>query len=185
MSILGTDITPLKFALMMLGSALGWLVAWGIRAWWRDWSSRLCRGGHRKRYVELTRWTNWNCGQHFKIHSEDDEWWATSARWICTEPKCSAYGWDCLGHKKIFWKIEHGAVVPDKKLMESPPTDVLSPKEHMNWQRAQKTVSKDLTFDDVFKATEQAMLKNVKAMAEELESRREQGEKGKSDAPKS
>lgn len=174
MDFTGLGITPLRFALYVLGSALGWLIAWGLRAWWREWSSRLCRSGHKKKYVELTQYTNWNCGQHFKIHTEDDEWWATSARWVCQEPNCTAYGWDCLGHKKIFWKIEYGEVVHDKKLMESPPTNVLGPKEFMNKKRAAKSNQKDLTFDDVFKATEQAILKNAKAIADQVATPKQQ-----------
>lgn len=154
---------PMRLLLYTCTSALGWLIARGIRTWYAEWSSRLCRAGHKKKYVELTQYTNYNCGgQHFSLHSENDEWWATVARWLCEEPNCTAYGTDCFGHKKIFWKIEHGQVVPDKKLMESPPTNLLSPKEFMARKRAGKQSPKDLTFDDVFNAAEQALLKNAK-----------------------
>lgn len=154
---------PTRLLLYTALSALGWLIAAGIRTWYRDWSSRLCRGGHKKKYVELKYYTNYNCNNHFKIHTPD-EWWATVCRWICEEKDCPKSGWDCFGTTS-WWMIEHGKVVPDKKKMESPPTDLGSPKDAV---RKQKGEPKELTFDDVFKAAEQAMLKNMSKMTEQI-----------------
>jgi hypothetical protein len=165
---------PVRLIVYTLCAALGHFIYLGIKTWWKEWSSRLCRGGHKKKYVELFQYTNYDCkGQHWQIHSENDEWWATVGRWVCEEPGCTAYGKTCFGHKKIFWKIEHGKVVPDKKLMESPPPNLLSPKREMARRRAEKQQQghKDLTFDDVFRAAEQAMLKNAKRMTERIEGR--------------
>lgn len=164
---------PVRLVVYTLTSALGWLIAWGIRSWHREWVKRLCRGGHKKKYVEIGMYTNYDCKSHFQRHTENDEWWGTKARWICTEDGCAAYGEDCFGSKKIFWKIEHGQVVPDKKLMESPPTEILHPKHELARRRAKKEAAapRELTFDEVFKATEQAMLKNMKHFADELDRR--------------
>lgn len=164
---------PVRLVVYTLCAALGHFIFLGIRAWYREWSKRLCRSGHKKKYVELSMYTNYDCKDHFRVHSENDEWWGTKARWICVEDGCAAYGEDCFGSKKVFWKIEHGQVVPDKKLMESPPTDILPPKQEMARRRAKKeaVAPRELTFDEVFKATEQAMLKNMKTFADELEKR--------------
>lgn len=164
---------PVRLVVYTLCAALGHFIYLWIKTWWKEWSSKKCRSGHKKKYVELSMYTNYDCkGQHWQIHTENDEWWATVARWVCQEPDCAAYGTDCFGSKKIFWKIEHGEVVHDKKLMESPPTDLLHPKQEMARRRAAgKVPQRELTFDEVFKATEQAMLKNMKNFADEIERR--------------
>ncbi len=165
---------PVRLVAYTLCAALGHFIYLGVKAWWKDWSSRLCRGGHKKKYIKLEQYTNYDCGgDHFRLHTENDEWWATVGHWICEEPGCAVYGKTCFGTKRVYWKIEHGRVVPDKKLMESPPPEPLHPKQELARRRAanQQKAPKELTFDEVFKATEQAMLKNMSRMAESINAR--------------
>lgn len=149
---------PWRLVLYTGTSALGWLVAWGIRAAFREWTKNPCRWGHNRKYVELKYYTNYQCKEHVRIHLATEEWWATVARWLCYEENCAATGWECFG-TKAWWKIEHNKVVLDKKKMESPPTDVESPLDAVKKQK--KNEPKVLTFDDVFHAAEQALLKNA------------------------
>lgn len=114
MDFMGTGITPLKFTIHVLAAALGWSIAFWLRASFLRWVSQKCRDGHKKKYVALNYWTNVDCKAHGRHTSNGSEWWSTWATWKCDEPDCSAVGEDCLG-TLADWRIEFGKVVVDEK----------------------------------------------------------------------
>jgi len=169
---------PVRLVAYTLTSALGWLIAWGLKKWF----SKKCRWDHKKKYVELTYRTNYQCSRpSHQVHTEDG-WWATIGRWVCEEPECDGHGEDCFGTAS-WWKIEYGKMVPDKKLLESPPKDFKGPKQHMNEVRAKKTAGKPVTVEDIFHTVDQMSQKMLQKAGEMFKKALDDKEKA-SDLPK-
>jgi hypothetical protein len=154
------DSDVLAFTLLKdaLVAAVGWLIAFGIRAWWRAWRSKLCRSGHKKKFTRVFLSYDWHCPvEGHPIHGDLD--WVWAGEWFCEEPGCLKTAFDCFGTVGEF-KIEFGAVVIDEKAMANPQKR----KTPRLLKEEKNPPKKELTFDDVFRATEQAMLKNAKEM---------------------
>jgi len=151
------DSDVLAFTLLKdaLVAAVGWLIAFWIRAWWRAWKSKLCRSGHKKKFTRVFLSYDWNCPvEGHPIHGDLD--WVWAGEWFCEEPGCLKTAFDCFGTVGEY-KIEFGKVVIDEKAMANPQKR----KTPRLLKEEKNPPKKDLTFDDVFRATEQAILKNT------------------------
>lgn len=102
-----------KLSLYVAIAAMGWLLAFAIRAWFRA----KCRWSHKKKYVRIDHWTNIDCEKHGRhVSHGNNVWWSKWGVWICEEPGCTATGKDCFG-ESAEWTIEFGQVVIDEKKM--------------------------------------------------------------------
>jgi acyl carrier protein len=119
-----------RFAIPLVCATVGWLIAFGIRAWYRAWVSKACHGGHKKKYLRLDLKSNIDCGNSSHAYHDSSEWWATLATWVCEEPGCNEHGVECFGTEG-WWAIEHGQMVIDQKKMTDPPP-MASPKQVLN-----------------------------------------------------
>lgn len=150
-----SDVLALSFLKAVLASAVGWLIAFAIRAWFRSWRSKKCRSGHQKKYTRVFRCYDWHCPRpEHPVHGDIE--WVWAGEWFCEESGCLKVGFDCFGTSGDY-KIEFGKVVIDEKAMANN-----EPRKSPRQLKLEKNPpKKELTFDDVFNAVEQAMLKNT------------------------
>jgi acyl carrier protein len=148
----------LRFVPLTLASTLGWLIAFGIRAWYRDWVTRKCHGGHKKKFLRLDHKSNLDCGNNGHSFHDTSEWWATIGTWACEEPGCNAHGTECFGTQG-WWMIEHGQVILDQKKLTDPPP-IQSPKQRM--EEVKKTTAAAVATSDIAAAELKHMLKDIK-----------------------
>jgi hypothetical protein len=150
------EFGPIRFVLMVAAAALGWLVAGGIRAWWR----RPCHfWSHNKKYIKIEHFTNYNCSQSHAIHTEDEPLWAAVGIWICQNQNCNAHGKKCFG-SEAWWTIYNGQMIVDEKKMTDP-GEYNTPKAHMDRVRAEKNKTHPATVDQLISRQMREMQKEI------------------------
>ena len=132
-------------------AALGWLVAWGLKAAFTHAFKDSCAFGHRKKkYVKLGYRALFACDRDAHSFHGVNEWWATIGTWMCES--CQEHGEDCFGTSG-WWKVEFGNVVLDEKKMSDPPKDLESPKQFLERrEKAQAASGSTVTLNDVLDA---------------------------------